>query len=255
MTERHSTLAEIEAVHVGATLPPVDAHLSRCGGCRARVEEFDAARDAFLAARPAETFVRRLRDRVEKQSVSSRWTGARLRTLQLGSVAAATFVFYLVVGTSGGPAIDSRLELDGKATMTLSQEDTSDWVVKGADGPALIVRRGEKQAFERGPVTIIPEDELRLHFELTEPGLIKAGIMTDSGEWVELVEGEFGVGQHTPEATLRVDDQPSSGTLLLGSPAEVDKARAGDTNARVQRLRLEWKGAPGVSHGAGPLQQ
>jgi hypothetical protein len=62
-----------------------------------------------------------------------------------------------------------------------------------------------------------------------------------NGEWVPFFSGHFAAGTHTPEATLRVDDEPSSGTLLLGEPAHVAQARAGAPSAAVQKLSIEWK--------------
>ena len=58
------------------------------------------------------------------------------------------------------------------------------------------------------------------------------------------LDAEFEPGTHTPEATLRVDGEPSSGTLLLGDPVQVELARQGAPAARVERAALVWSVQP-----------
>lgn len=254
MREAHPTSFELEASHAEGRSGPLDRHLSGCEACRASLDELERERARFLAARPAAAFVRQVRQRLESEQRLVR--DGRWWMLQLVPLGAIVAVLQLVIGWPfiEGLGGESRVTLHHAPATTGSGEAPSpaspsepaapwhatDLVGKGAGGPALIVRRDDAQFVARGIATIQPGDELRLRFELTTPGRVEAGISMASGEWVPFVSGDFAAGQHTPPATLRVDEEPSSGTLLLGAPSEVARARAGTADADVQKLPIEW---------------
>jgi hypothetical protein len=256
----HPTSFELEASHAEGQLGPLEPHLSGCGVCRASLDELERERATFLAARPAGAFVRQVRQRFEaEQRVDTRHRGWLLQLVPLGALVAVlqlAFGWPFIDGPRGTPRAALPSELATPAPTAAApkaapseaapSEAAAPWHApdlagKGGGGPALIVRRDDAQFLAHGVAAIQPGDELRLRFELSAPGRIEAGILLASGEWVPFVAGQFAAGQHTPAATLRVDDEPSSGTLLLGAPGEVARARAGAAGAEVQTLRIEWK--------------
>jgi hypothetical protein len=250
MREAHPTSFELEASHAEGRLGPLEPHLAGCGACRASLDELDRERALFLAARPAAAFVRQVRQQVEAEQRLAR--GGRRWMLHAVPLGALLAIVPLVMAW---PFSDGRRETPqhelapssgaGAAPLAASESlvpwHSADHVGKGRGGPALIVRRADAQFLAHGVAAIQPGDELRLRFELQTPGDIEAGILMASGEWVPFVSGHFAAGQHTPAATLRVDDEPSSGTLMLGAPNEVARARAGAADADVQTLPIEWK--------------
>jgi len=119
-----------------------------------------------------------------------------------------------------------------------NNDEHAPFIAKGRAAVAVILKRGTEQILARGSVALVPGDELRLHFQLEKAMFVNAGILMDGGEWIPLVEGEFGPGLHTPVATLRVDDHPSPGRLIWGSPSSVLAAREGKQSSGVQTIEL-----------------
>ena len=253
MSEGHPTPFDLEASHAEGRLLALEPHLAGCSACRATLDRLESDRTAFLAARPAAPFVRQIRQRLDAEqhrAGMTRWWVLQL--MPLGALLAA-FALLQLRPLSEVPAASVKAAAPeepakpglgspqpGSVLHEASPARSSELVVKGGGGPALIVRRDSSQFIARGIVTVHPGDELRLRFELTQPGLVEAGILMPGGDWAPFFSGHFAAGQHTPPATLRVDDQPSTGTLMLGAPAEVSRARAG-SSALVQTLSIEWK--------------
>jgi hypothetical protein len=253
MREIHPTSFELEASHAERCAGTFETHLAGCACCRSLLESLDRERSAFLAARPAADFVRHIRQRVEGEKRRS--AGAGWWPLLLVPIATLLVVFQLVrtwppSGGSGarveaarqpGPEASAHGWTSPETALPTSATTGSpELAMKGASGPALIVRREESQFLAHRAVTIRPDDELRLRFSLPQAGDVEAGILMATGEWVHFFSGHFSVGEHVPEATLRVDREPSAGTLLLGAPAEVTRARAG-LPAAVQTISIAWR--------------
>jgi hypothetical protein len=116
-------------------------------------------------------------------------------------------------------------------------------VPKGDASMTLIRERGAAQEYFRGKVaTVSPGDHLRLGFYMKEAGPVGAGILTDDGRWVPFFEGVLAAGKHTPGTTLAVDDEPSSGRVLVGRPDALEAVRRGERGAGVEVMRLVWQG-------------
>lgn len=160
-------------------------------------------------------------------------------------LAAAPFAVVLLVWQS----ILSPTRLPGAAT---SPSESADLVAKGTRGvPALIVmvKRGDTVLEYADRAVVMPGDRLRLRFRRDQAGPVAAGILTESKEWVPFFEQQYEAGEHSPQATLRVDERPGSGRVLLGDPRAVQAAVSGGSEAGLSVIELVWK--PAAKQGQG----
>jgi hypothetical protein len=170
--------------------------------------------------------------------------GWQRRVVRAALVAAPLVVVGLVLRTGlEGPGRAPEIAIAGSPSSTPSP----DLVAKGAPGlPRLVVlvRRGEISLEYDDTATVLPGDRLRLRFHQQALGPLLAGIWTDSGDWVAFFEAPFGAGEHSPTATLSVDERPGSGRVLLGTPAAVRAFMSGAPSSGVSVLRLAWAPSP-----------
>ncbi|MEY4544623.1 MAG: hypothetical protein RL685_818 [Pseudomonadota bacterium] len=171
--------------------------------------------------------------------------GGRGRAWLAASVAAPLALALLVLR---GSSFRPDAEQEPASTVSSSRSgERPDLVAKGARGlprVVLMVRRGETSLEYDDTATVMPGDRLRLRFRKDAPGQVLAGIQTDSGEWVPFFEAHFVAGEHTPQPTLRVDERPTAGQVLLGEPNAVRARLKGAPSPDVSVIRLAWAPAP-----------
>jgi hypothetical protein len=218
--------------------------------------ELDAALESELRAE-IDAALERLRPRLETigwfdapSVVTSRPRPQPQRRLGFRLLlAAAPFALLLLVWQN--TLLPTRLP--GAATgpgLAASASESADLVSKGTRGvPALVVmvKRGDTVLEYADRAVVMPGDRLRLRFRRDQAGPVAAGILTESREWIPFFEQECEAGEHSPHATLRVDERPGSGRVLLGEPGAVQAAVKGGSEAGLSVIELVWK--PAASQG------
>lgn len=238
----HPADLELELVHLGEPAPEVSQHVASCAKCQRFVQSLDQAKAETWHRQSPEAYAPWLRQRqselAARRPARSNWVLGISGALALAASIALLLPAVLrdddaAPGTGTIEAADSRAK--GAA------------VVPRAGDPRLSivrVRGGETQVF-REVVPVTPNDTLALRFFLELPGKISAGILTDAGEWAPFFdEAEFPAGNNVPELTLQVNDEPGSGRLLLGPPAQVAAAKVGKPAPDVQSARIVWSRHP-----------
>lgn len=247
MTELHPTPFQLERFSSGERVEvrgeQLAAHVERCAECGAFLHTLVLEKAQFLATHPAPTtFVRNLQQRAAEPTAWRTVQSWPVWTWQPKFRWSASFVLAAVVVALHWPFPQQLHEAEAPPT---SASDLRVFVAKGgANSLAVIRKRQADQQLQSGRISVIPGDELRVRFSLPARAKVAAGILVDDGTWVPFFEGEFEAGTHTPEATLTVDSNPSSGTVLFGSPADVEHARTQGNFARVEMAELVWTGPP-----------
>ena len=237
MSSAHLSARDIELCFLGCASEAADAHASRCEPCAAELRALRAARDALLERLQPEAYARRLQREQQRIAARRRWL-----TCVSGGLAIAAGVVALLLRASADE-IEPVAWLDSKAVSTNAAPAPAlapqDFLPKGDTTLVVVRKRGAELELLQGVLTVAPGDEIRIRFMCRAGGRVVAGVLTDAGQWLPLVDGDFSPGAHAPDATLRVTREPGSGLVVLGTPEEVAAARAG-APAQVQRARLVW---------------
>lgn len=99
--------------------------------------------------------------------------------------------------------------------------------LKGPPLLAVVREREGAQTRFTGTVAVAPNDRLRLELTVDRPGTYESGLLGEDGSWIVLLAPTMlDPGAHFSERAARIDDHPSPGWLLAGSPADVARARA-----------------------------
>ncbi len=113
---------------------------------------------------------------------------------------------------------------------------------KGGIHIAVIRERAGQQTRFTGSVSVIPGDRLRVEVALDREQAILAAVMGDDASWLELMtEGPRPPGTHFSERSARVDASPMRGTILVGTPDAVARARATKRFDDVATIRVVWE--------------
>lgn len=229
-----------------AALPALDA-----GTEAAMAADIDATvaalqprleRSGWVARRPARSLASRLSSVGQMPLRKKAWQAAFL---------AAPLAGLLLLWSKGllspqGESLAGPESASGALSGVAPQQASPDRVAKGTKGVppvVVVIKRGETLLEYEGHAVILPGDRLRLRFHLDQAGPVLAGILTASGQWVTFFDERFATGDHSPRATLSVDDRPSSGRILLGEPSAVRAAVSGGGEAGLHVIELVWKPA------------
>ena len=237
MSTAHLSARDVELLYLGCAPASADTHASHCEPCAAALLALRTERDALLQRSPPAAYARRLQR--EHQGVVSR---RRWLTCVSGGLAIAAGVAALMLRGGGDPA-EPLAWVDAEVARTLAartpQLGSEDFLPKGDTTLVVVRKRDAEISLLQGALTVQPGDEIRLRFVRRSGGRTVAGVLTDAGQWSPLFDEEFSPGVHTPDAALRVTEEPGAGLIVLGTPEEVAAARAGEP-AHVQRARLVW---------------
>jgi hypothetical protein len=115
-----------------------------------------------------------------------------------------------------------------------------DTTFKGGLQIAVIRERGSQQTRFSSTVKVKPGDRLRVEVALDREQAILGAVLADDGSYLELMpEGIRGAGTYFSERSAKIDGTPTRGTIIIGSPEEVARARATKQLDRVTTLHVE----------------
>ena len=217
---RHPAGHRLDALAAGDLDLDASAHVEACVECTRYVGQLRAQAARFRAGSDARTFVARAGARSGTRPARSpvarvAWTAAALVT------AAASLLLLLRARPQDGvPAPAPTAEQAGPASPRE--------VARFKGGLVVVVvreREGVQQRFS-GPLQVRAGDRLRVEVSSDHDGALAAGLLTDEGEWVQLLASSaLEPGTHYSELAARFDDSPTRATLVVGDPAAVDRAR------------------------------
>ena len=276
----HPSSLVLESFAVGEPLTAVHAaHVATCAACAAFVEELrglasggpsatseaDAAVAKALAGLGGERVIAIGTKREETRAGESVGSSARmnarrrrlwvLATSVLTPLAAAAAILLLARGaplpsSPNGPTITTatattptrtpRAPIEAPlATAAPVEPDTQ---FKGGMQVAVVRERGGKQERFSSTVRVRPGDRLRVEVALDREQAILGAVLADDGSYIELMPlGTRGPGTHFSERSAKIDGSPTRGTILIGSPEAVARARATRLLVGVDALRVEWE--------------
>ncbi len=228
----HPAGLELEAFACGEDRAAVETHVAACDACKTFVERVRRATAADGAPRLAAAKVR-----------------ARRRTLgEIGAVAsplAMAAALLLVLRTGGLP----RAVPEGSPAPTVTESPRApsepETTFKGHVQTAVIRERNQGQERFTGAVKVRPGDRLRIEVDLDRERTIIGAVLGEDGTYLELMpDRQRGPGMHFSEQAARVDSTPLSGTILVGSPEAVARARSTGRTTDVSTIRVEWEQPP-----------
>jgi hypothetical protein len=150
----------------------------------------------------------------------------------------------LLPGLAG--SAESTVEpVRGAAGRKAEGDPRSETTFKGGIQIAVIRERAGEQSRLTGTVSVKPGDGLRVEVALDRDQTILAAVLGDDASWLELMSaGARSPGTHFSERSARVDATPLRGTILVGSPEAVKRARDTGGMQGVAAVRIEWDGTP-----------
>ena len=249
MPTSHPTPLQLEMWHAGECAAALAPHLDACERCQRVLAGLEDERRSLIARLPPAEFLqivqRRMAQPASPPRLGAGWKGSP--GVHLAAAGCVMLIALIVAKPWKTPSIEPQVaamnEFSPGSVKEARATAADDLVAKGFGELALIVQRQGQQRLMTGAVTLLPGDQVRVRFRADRRARWRAGILLDTGQWVPLFEGEFGVGTHTPEATLEVDEQPASGHLVLGAP---DRVAAFCQNGDANGVRLiEIRSPPG----------
>lgn len=234
----HPNALQLEAFACGERAPGVEQHARECNLCRAFLERVQR-----LSAAPPMALPQLLESAASKATAPSRWTRPLAVSAVVPLAAAAALLLVHPWGKPNEGTDSSRLL--PPASSPLPTTPDPDTTFKGAIQVSVIRERGGSQERFAGDVRVRPGDRLRVEVALDRPQAVEGVIVGDDGSSLELMPAEVrSAGTHFSEKSARVDAQPLHGTLLVGPPEAVGRARGGEASADVAKLRVEWEPLP-----------
>lgn len=247
----HPTARVLERVVLGEGDASALAHVEGCAECAAWVASEKRAAADFAAdpARSPERFLAAVAARASRES-EAKGGGAgasepprasvvplarvvRARLYWAAAPLAAAALILLFFRPSAAPPREVGEGVPPVAT---------DIAFKGAMAIAVIRERTGTQERITSDVEIRPLDRIRLELSLDTPRPIAAGVLADDGTWATLIApAVLDGGTHFSELSVRFDESPKSGVVVVGDPAAIERARATRelTGLRVLRLHAQ----------------
>jgi hypothetical protein len=221
--EAHPTPFELEAHHVGETSEAVAIHVRDCESCRGHLAALEDEARRFAARSEPDQFVRLIRRRAQprRRVVGAGITGALL-------AAACLLVLVSRPGAPGPAAIDALVDKGGSAPAV-----------------AVLLMRDGQQTRSIGPVEGRAGDRFRIEIATRHPALLEAVIVDETGSVTPVLPPQrLGAGTHLLEPTFAFDQRTTTARLLVGAPAALRRALAGQTEAEVVALSLRSASSP-----------
>ena len=217
---RHPPAHRLDAIAAGDLDSGASAHVESCEACTRYVGQLRAQGARFRAENDARAFVARAEGR--RGMPSARSPVARVAWAIAPMVAAAALLLLLVRARpqDSAPAPASTAEQAGPASGPREARFKGGLVVV-----VVREREGIQQRFS-GSLQVLAGDRLRIEVSTDHDGPLAAGLLTDEGEWVQLLASSaLEAGTHYSELAARFDNSPTRATLVVGDPAAVDRAR------------------------------
>lgn len=277
----HPSSLALEAFACGEPSDVVAAHLETCDACRefvGRLRDFseDGSSVGAIQAMLERSAAGALEPRTGRQTdpkmgrqtdpksgtedapsaplpLRRFWIGASTAMLPL--VAAAAFVVFFrksdgwtfegprphdapsqTVGATGPSGAETAAENDDLSPETRFKGDVQ---------LAVVRERAGQQARFASTTLVRSGDRLRIEVALDREQVIVGGVFGDDGSYLELMPaGVRAAGTHFSEHSVRVDAQPTRGTIAVGSPEAMAKARVTNDFGGLATLRLDVEGSP-----------
>lgn len=242
----HPNSLDLEAFAVGEPSAVVGAHVSECAACNAFVERAKGALSAGPSKKKALDVVAlaaTTRASAKPTPKRSPWFVASTLVAPLAAAAALLFLLRTpstrtIVPSSTAPTTTGPSAVIAP-TETASDPETT---FKGGVQIAVIRERDGKQARFTSSVTVKPGDRLRVEVALDREQTILAAVMGEDASWLELMSsGPRRPGTHFSDRSARVDASPLRGTVIVGSPEAVSRARDTRRFEGVATVRIEWE--------------
>jgi hypothetical protein len=234
----HPPAPKLDAVAAGDPPGSIAAHLEACEACAAYVARMTAEASAFRMHADPVAFAEAVRRRATARRRAARiWVAAPL-------VAAAAAVLLWLHAT---PDVSRGSTVPGSATVTSSAPANDVARFKGGLSVAAVRERAGRQERLTGPFEVQPSDRIRIEIALDHEEPVTAGLLSSDGTWTVLeAPVTLGAGTHYSDLAARFDETPGDATLLVGSPADVDRARASRNFEGVVAWRVT--SAPSEEH-------
>ncbi len=252
----HPSSLDLEAFACGeGPHAAVTDHLAVCAECQAYVERVGGLIITSPAAAEAEARIARAlagAPPVAARRKSRLW----LVTTSVVTPLAAAAAIALLLRSSGVRPVPGHDPPEGTTAPAPSRPDPPDRIqmaprpdpdttFKGGRQVAVVRERSGEQARFASSVGVRPGDRLRVEVALDREQAILAAVLSDDGTYLELMPlAVRGPGTHFSEKSAKIDSTPTYGTIVIGSPEAVARARATHQLDGVSALRVEWEGKP-----------
>lgn len=224
----HPSSIDLEAFATGDAIASVEQHLGGCAACAAFVEKVRRAEPRLDVT----TILARARADEEPAPPRPIWI-FRAATVAL-PLAAAAAVLLVLSRRPAGDLVPQPAPSVEPAPPTVS--------FKGGLQIAVIRDRGGEQERFTQRVTVRPGDRLRVEVALDREQAVAAAVRGEDGSWLWLMdEGARSPGTHFSERSARVDDRPLRGTLLVGPPEALARAKTSNRIDDVLAIPIEWE--------------
>jgi hypothetical protein len=215
----HPNAVVLEAFALGETPSGVADHVAACAACSgyvARTRDLVEGAERKVAPMPA--------------SPPSRLRAAVPVAFTFAVAAALLLAFRRAPDARApdarGLALPAATSAAPPEAVALATE-TSGTRFKGGMSVAVVRERGGEQARFTGAVRVRSGDRLRVEVALDRSEAILGAVVGEDGSWLELLtEGARDAGTHLSERSARVDASPTRGTIVVGRPEDVRRARA-----------------------------
>jgi hypothetical protein len=142
----------------------------------------------------------------------------------------------------GAPGAPGAPRAPGVTGASSGEPETT---FKGGMQLAVVRDRGGGQARFSSAVRVRPGDRLRVEVALDREQAILGAVLGDDGTYLELMPlAVRGPGTHLSERSARIDASPTFGTIVIGPPEAVARARETKRLVGVASLRVEGEDAP-----------
>lgn len=223
----HPNSLDLEAFACGEEAAAIGEHLATCEACTSFVAKLRG-----LAAPRAEIVTRAVRSHRNRNVLAAASVAIPL--------AVAALVLFLVRTPETAP--DRTVTPPAPIAQNDPEPETA---FKGGVQVAVIRERAGSQQRFTSAVSVRPGDRLRVEVALDREQTILAAVVGEDGSWLELMRSDArGRGTHLSERSAKVDAHPLRGTILVGPPAAIERARATKNLDGVSTIRVEWEATP-----------
>lgn len=275
----HPNTLDLEAFACGDAIDGIDSHLDECERCRhfvakakALATTTDDAADDLLARAIASVEVERAAHAIEEPALElaandhdvkpptssdakpkrSFWFVASAIVTPLAAAAAILLLTRSTPlpqpgtppTTPSGPVTAAATETSpAPLAMATASADEPGTSFKGSVQIAVVRERAGAQSRLLGDVEVRSGDRLRVEVALDREQAILGAVIADDGSYLEIMPARVrGRGTHYSEKSARIDEPPIAGTIVIGTPEAVAKARATMKFDGVFTMRVQPEG-------------
>jgi len=249
----HPSAIALEALACGEDDAVVAGHVATCAECRAHVDALRALLREDSSSADAERLVTRAAAHDEPRLAPAPLADARRRKAWLlassvvAPLAAAAALLLLLQpprpphAGEGTTANTASRATSAVAAATPPGSEAYATTFKGSAHVAVVRdRRGDQARLVSPTIRVSSGDRLRLEVALDREEAILGAVIADDGSYLEIMPAAVrGPGTHFSEKAAGIDAHPTAGTLVVGTPEEVQRARATKRFDRVLTVRIE----------------